>query len=253
MPSIAAGPLPTQARPHGHAGDAPARPVVAVCDGSRTCLNAAVRGALVARDMRVKMQLLYPEQEGAHDRRPSTMLASFLERVLHLHPLVGGRPVRAEALDAAVALTRDAVLVLPSRSGNTLRERIMGIPTERLIRLSRAPVLVVKQAAAHPYRRVLVAADLPDDRDRLLAMGASLAQASALTPFHALPAANGRASSPPDAARAIRAAEEARSADLIVIGKRRRGLWADYLLGSVTQRVLSQCRADVLVVPLPPL
>jgi nucleotide-binding universal stress UspA family protein len=52
-----------------------------------------------------------------------------------------------------------------------------------------------------------------------------------------------------DAASMVLAAEQAMRADLVVIGKRRRGLLADFFLGSVTQRVLSAARSDVLVLP----
>ena len=52
-----------------------------------------------------------------------------------------------------------------------------------------------------------------------------------------------------DASSMVLAAEQAMSADLVVIGKRRRGLLADFFLGSVTQRVLSAARSDVLVLP----
>ena len=52
-----------------------------------------------------------------------------------------------------------------------------------------------------------------------------------------------------DAASMVLVAEQAMRADLVVIGKRRRGLLADFFLGSVTQRVLSSARADVLVLP----
>lgn len=47
----------------------------------------------------------------------------------------------------------------------------------------------------------------------------------------------------------VLAKEQAMRAELIVIGKRRRGMLADFLLGSVTQRVLAGSRADVLVLP----
>jgi nucleotide-binding universal stress UspA family protein len=50
-----------------------------------------------------------------------------------------------------------------------------------------------------------------------------------------------------DASAMVLAREQAMRADLVVIGKRRRGLLADFFLGSVTQRVLAGSRADVLV------
>lgn len=50
-----------------------------------------------------------------------------------------------------------------------------------------------------------------------------------------------------DASFMVLARAQAMRADLVVIGKRRRGLLADFFLGSVTQRVLANSRADVLV------
>jgi nucleotide-binding universal stress UspA family protein len=45
--------------------------------------------------------------------------------------------------------------------------------------------------------------------------------------------------------------EQAMRAELLVAGKRTRGLLADFLLGSVTQRLLARAKADVLVLPHP--
>ena len=47
----------------------------------------------------------------------------------------------------------------------------------------------------------------------------------------------------------VLAKERATSAELVVIGKRRRGLLADFVLGGVTQDVLARSHADVLVMP----
>jgi nucleotide-binding universal stress UspA family protein len=47
----------------------------------------------------------------------------------------------------------------------------------------------------------------------------------------------------------VLAREQAMRADLVVIGKRPRGAIADFLLGSVAQRVLAGSRSDVLVLP----
>ena len=54
-----------------------------------------------------------------------------------------------------------------------------------------------------------------------------------------------------DAPAMVLAKAQAMRADLVVIGKRRRGLLADFFLGSVTQRVLAGSRADVLVLTRP--
>jgi nucleotide-binding universal stress UspA family protein len=52
-----------------------------------------------------------------------------------------------------------------------------------------------------------------------------------------------------DPASCVLARERATGAELVVIGKRRRGLLADFILGGVTQQVLVGSRADVLVIP----
>ena len=47
----------------------------------------------------------------------------------------------------------------------------------------------------------------------------------------------------------VLARERATAAELVVVGKRRRGLLADFILGGVTQQILAASHADVLVVP----
>ncbi len=54
-----------------------------------------------------------------------------------------------------------------------------------------------------------------------------------------------------DPADAVLGRQRALGADLVVIGKRQRGLLADFFLGNVTRQVLSGSTADVLVLPVP--
>lgn len=54
-----------------------------------------------------------------------------------------------------------------------------------------------------------------------------------------------------DAAALALQREAAMAAQLVVTGKRHHSLLADFLLGSVTQRLLAESRADVLVMPAP--
>jgi nucleotide-binding universal stress UspA family protein len=51
------------------------------------------------------------------------------------------------------------------------------------------------------------------------------------------------------AGNCVLTSERATGAELVVIGKRRRGLLANFILGGVTQHVLAGSRADVLVMP----
>lgn len=58
------------------------------------------------------------------------------------------------------------LLVLASLRGNPLRAMLLGTPAERVLRIARRPVLVVKRTpplAASPYRRVLLPLDLADE------------------------------------------------------------------------------------------
>jgi nucleotide-binding universal stress UspA family protein len=198
-----------------------------------------------------------------------------------------------------VSLARNGLLVLPAAKGNPLTQWLMGGPAERLIRLVRAPVLVVKRRAQDSYRRIFVAVDLLRASERLLAGGALLSRGRQIAVFHAVPPAEElllrEMEAPPHEVRAVRqarakwartrmemlpraahendgvamppgclvpivtfgrpadmilAGETAQDAELVIIGKRRRGLLADFFLGSVTRQVLARSEADVLVVPL---
>jgi nucleotide-binding universal stress UspA family protein len=71
--------------------------------------------------------------------------------------------------DAILQIRRAAeeadLVVLGGGRGNPLRAMLLGTPAERIVRVSRRPVLVVKRvppAASAPYRRVLVPVDLAE-------------------------------------------------------------------------------------------
>jgi nucleotide-binding universal stress UspA family protein len=91
------------------------------------------------------------------------------------------------------AAERADLVVLSGGRGNPLRAVLLGTPTERVVRVSRRPVLVVKRAppmSAAPYRRVLVPVDLGDGAaDRALpaiGLAALLAPDASLHLLHAL-------------------------------------------------------------------
>ena len=131
------------------------------------------------------------------------------------------------------------------------------------------------------YGRVLVSVDLGRDAAGVIAAAAHFSLDPAMEVFHAVSA---RRDTPGDATAGT-AVERARSgvqaaiaeaggprqttvmvgygraapsvltrqraigAELLVVGKRQRGLLADFLLGNTTQQVLAASRSDVLVVP----
>ena len=268
--------------------------VLAVCDLSSAAIDATWRAAMVARDLGVPLRVLHPRLAGALACRHRSFVDELrVEIPLRMALQASFEAVEDSALDAAVAAARDAaVVVLPSQRSNLLREWIMGTQAERLIRLCRAPVLVVKRPALSPYRHLLAAAALEAGDAQLLDLAAALAPRGRVELLHVLGTAEEivlrelDASSAtlharreyraqrahlalhkllePAAARltaftrvnfgstapVVLARAQAAHSDLLVIGKRRRGLMADYLLGGVTQRVLAGAQCDVLVLPI---
>lgn len=279
----------------GSAGAGSASPgVLTVCDLSAAAIDATWRAAMVARDLGVQLRVLHPLLGGAKALTHGGFIGELREEISRRMEIgIDFETVERSALDAAVAAARTASLfVLPCQRGNPLREWVMGTQAERLVRLSRSPVLVVKQPALHPYRRLLVAAALEGADAQLLELSTALAGHARLELLHVLDtdeeivlreldasAATLRArrayraahahgalrgllepvAAPVhsvitvefgESATAVVARAQASHSDLVVIGKRRRGLMADYLLGGVTRRVLASTQCDVLVLPI---
>lgn len=254
---------------------------------------AAWRGAIVARELSLPLRLLHvaSSAKAANEEQALRQLAADLRAHFDL-------PVRLEIAAGdphavTVQAARDAALVvLGSRRGNPLREFVLGTQVERLIRLCRVPVLVVKKVPLGAYRRVLVPVELGPAARPVIAGAARLSRDPRMEVLHALHAGDElgmRACELPEPlvrrerqriAERARAAlqalvveaapqpheafasvafgdpaalvldrEQAVGAELVVIGKRRRNVLADFLLGSVTRQVLARSQADVLVLP----
>jgi nucleotide-binding universal stress UspA family protein len=270
----------------------PRQPVVALCEPTPASTNAAWRAALVARELGIPLLLLHADADGGRARASAQVLSGLASRIRDrvgidvVTEVAVGDPLR----EATRAAREARMLVLGPRRVNALRERVLGTQAERLIRLCRAPVLVVKRDATAAYRRLLVPLDFGNGGAAAVAVAAALSRAPVLEVFHALESRDGlslRASGVSDAVlheRRRHAMEGARNrllqlvdaagepargavpavafgpaadmvvarahamrADVVVMGKRPRGLLADFLLGSVTQRVLAEVRTDVLV------
>ena len=137
------------------------------------------------------------------------------------------------------------------------------------------------------YARVLACVDLEPLAHATIAAARVIAPGAQLEAFHAVAAGASRARAPegahPDGSNALGQArsalgqllaaagadaaaasvgfgdpvdavlgrQRALGADLVVIGKRQRGLLADFFLGNLTRHVLAGSTADVLVLPVP--
>lgn len=152
--------------------------VVALWAPSPSAANATWRAALVARDLGACLHVLHPAAEPRGLARSDAQLRALTDEIADRTRLeVVVEAVRGDVLRRAIALSEHAaMLVLPSARGNPLREWVMGTPAERLIRLCRSSVLVVKRPALASYRRVLVAVDLDAQAARLAGLGCSLSR-----------------------------------------------------------------------------
>ncbi|MBS0510799.1 MAG: universal stress protein [Proteobacteria bacterium] len=157
------------------------RTILAATDLSAVARHAAMRAALMATGSEARLSLQHVVSVGAIDSlrqlfsgAQSEVQSRLMDEVrddLHrlaaelaarhgvapdLHLSVG--PVLAEIAGHADAIDAD-MLVLGARGAGFMRELLIGSTTERVLRKTYRPLLVVKQMAHEPYRRVLVPVD----------------------------------------------------------------------------------------------
>ncbi|HNO64450.1 MAG TPA: universal stress protein, partial [Thauera aminoaromatica] len=159
----------------------PIRTLVAPTDLSALARHAVVRACLLAAELGARVSLQHVVNSGALDtlrQLLDTDSVGLQEKLLEevrgevealaaemhkrhgvtpeLHLAVGG--VLGEIVAHAEAIDAD-LLVMGARGAGFMRELLIGSTTERVLRKSVRPMLVVKQIAHEPYRRVLVPVD----------------------------------------------------------------------------------------------
>ena len=159
----------------------PIRTIAAPTDLSALARHAVVRACLLAAELGARLSLQHVVNAGALDtlrhlldadaaglqdkllaevRGEVEALAAEMHRRHGVTPelqlAVGG--VLGEIVGHAEAIDAD-LLVMGARGAGFMRELLIGSTTERVLRKSVRPMLVVKQIAHEPYRRVLVPVD----------------------------------------------------------------------------------------------
>jgi nucleotide-binding universal stress UspA family protein len=181
-------------------------PILAATDFSAPARHAADRAARLAHETGAALTLMHVLPGGAlrelrqwldtsHDmeqtlrddaQRELRALASELQAHRHVKPRVvdvSGSVLdeigqEARALDAAL-------LVLGARGAGFLRRLVLGSTSERLLRRTTRPVLVVRQRPHEPYRRVLVALDFSPWSAHAVALAHRVAPRARLLLFNA--------------------------------------------------------------------
>jgi nucleotide-binding universal stress UspA family protein len=190
------------------------------------------------------------------------------------------------------ASERAELLVLGRRGHSSFKALLLGRTVDRLLRICRRPVLVVKRPVERAYRRVLVPVDFMAPSDAAVQLAARLARDSGLHVFHAInshrEAVLRDTDVPERIIRESRLRQEAGTlarmrrkatrlgldgtrmsfsvahghpawsilshahrlgADLIVAGKQGQSTLGEFLLGSVSRRILAESVCDMLIVP----
>ena len=156
------------------------RSIVAATDLSAPARHAADRAARLAQQAGASLALVHAVSGsaldqlrrlvGAQDELPRTLLDDSRQRLHELAASLAQRyDVRVEdevAVGASVeeiirmAGARNAELIVTGTRGSAfVRTHLVGSTAERIVKRSGTPVLMVRQAAHEPYRRVLVPVD----------------------------------------------------------------------------------------------
>jgi len=263
----------------------------------RAMRRAAITAAAAGADLLI-LYAVADDQPAAIIEATRREAAALLARAAEGLPELRDLPTRilVEAGDPFDVILRLAeaescdLIVLGEHRRRLLRDMLIGTTVERVIRLSRRPVLMVNALPVEPYRRALAACDLgPAAGAMLMAAAATgLLDAATLTVLHARETTAGapadrraeHAAAAPRAARdelalmlggldhpclrraeplavaqppvpAILGAVERMRPDLLVIGTRGAGSMERAMLGSVAAGVLRQVGCDALTLPAP--
>jgi nucleotide-binding universal stress UspA family protein len=184
----------------------PTQPILAVTDFSQLARHAAERAARLTHETGAPLTLMHVMPGGAlHNLRQwlgtSHPLASQLEadaqqqldqlaadlhtaRHVNAHTALASGSVLDEIGQKADELNA-RLLVLGARGEGFLRRQVLGTTSERLLRRTTRPVLVVRQTPHAAYRRVLVALDFSPWSLQALAVARSVAPHAHLVLFNA--------------------------------------------------------------------
>lgn len=93
-------------------------------------------------------------------------------------PILTEIAAHADAIDASL-------VVMGARGAGFLREMLIGSTTERVLRKTRHPLLVVKQSPHEPYRRVLVPVDFSERSAEAIRIAQGVAPSAEILLLHA--------------------------------------------------------------------
>lgn len=181
-------------------------PILAATDFSAPARHAAERAARLAHETGATLTLIHVLSGGPlQELRQWLGTGHAMEQQLHadaqrqLQALAGDLQTRQQASVRAVyssgmvldEISREAdaldagLLVLGARGAGFLRRMVLGSTSERLLRRTTRPLLVVRQTPRGPYQHVLVALDFSPWSARAIALARRVAPQARLLLFSA--------------------------------------------------------------------
>jgi nucleotide-binding universal stress UspA family protein len=176
------------------------RSILVATDFSRVANHAAHRAVLLARasgSARVELLHVLPHlgrwarwlgpSAEATDRfeHARLQIEELLPALRSESPVaIEGRLVSGRLIETLADAAKGADLVVVGAPGGWLRNLMLASTVHRLLRRTRRPVLVVRQRAASPYRRVLVAIDLVTSPAKALASARDVAPQARFDVMH---------------------------------------------------------------------
>lgn len=167
--------------------------ILVATDSSSVANNAVRRAASLAREHNSHLTILHvidhrgvfragnafspafdPTLKTAQAQAELSRLADRLRGTFNVIPelvVTVGKPLDVLASEASSA----SLVVLGQRAGGSLKDLVLGTPAGRLLDVCARPVLVVRQAAEGPYRRVLTGLDFTPTSDAAALVAAALA------------------------------------------------------------------------------
>jgi nucleotide-binding universal stress UspA family protein len=180
------------------------RSVTAATDFSRDATQAVRRAALLSGALPARLELLHVvdaspwAQASALFGRKQGGKAAYLEAARRKldatmealenieTPSMRARADMGNVLDEILrASAASDLLVLGARGQRRMRETLLGTTAERLLQKGRGAMLVVKEAARHAYRHVVVPIDFSADSILALEAALRLAPDATITLVHA--------------------------------------------------------------------
>lgn len=180
--------------------------IVAPTDFSGPSRHAVERAARLAREHGARLHLLHVVHAGALERlrallgaddtvesgliQDATRQLEVLAADLGMEQIPGvATSLRQGSVLTEVEAQADAIgaelVVLGARGAGFVRRIALGTTAERMLRTTRRPLLVVKQKAHEPYRRVLVPVDFSASSAAAIALARRVAPGAFLVLLHA--------------------------------------------------------------------